>query len=173
MNKNSYSILIHYSFSRKARARAETRSEGRTGCQNNTEPQHESNYDVIKTGAAARSPHALTHHIDELRELELEPHGHRLRDVDDGPHQLVVVGEKVVVEPLGVGVPAAHEPHAEQRRREEGGAGATGTHSSHPAITGSATAAATPPSSVRPSVRPSDASSGLVQSFHCRLCPEI
>ena len=59
-----------------------------------------------------------THHVDELRELELEPDGHRLRDVDDGPHQLVVVGEEVVVEPLGVGVAPADQPDAEQRRHQ-------------------------------------------------------
>ena len=43
-----------------------------------------------------------THHINQLGELQLELDGDGVRDVDDGPHQLVVAGEQVVKQPLGV-----------------------------------------------------------------------
>ena len=45
-----------------------------------------------------------THHVDELRELELELDGDGVRDIHDGSDQLVVRGEQVVKQPLGVGV---------------------------------------------------------------------
>jgi hypothetical protein len=45
---------------------------------------------------------SIAYHINELRELELEPDGDGLRHVDHRPHQLVVVGQEVVVEPLGI-----------------------------------------------------------------------
>ena len=44
------------------------------------------------------------HHINQLGELQLELDGDGVRDVDDGPHQLVVAGEQVVKQPLGVWV---------------------------------------------------------------------
>ena len=44
----------------------------------------------------------ISHHINQLGELQLELDGDGVRDVDDGPHQLVVAGEQVVKQPLGV-----------------------------------------------------------------------
>ena len=46
----------------------------------------------------------ISHHINQLGELQLELDGDGVRDVDDGPHQLVVAGEQVVKQPLGVWV---------------------------------------------------------------------
>ena len=46
----------------------------------------------------------VTHHVDELGELELELDGDGVRDVHDGPDQLVVGGEQVIKQPLGVWV---------------------------------------------------------------------
>lgn len=45
-----------------------------------------------------------TYDIDELAEFEFDADAEHVGGVDDGPHELVVVGEQVVVEPLGVGV---------------------------------------------------------------------
>ena len=44
------------------------------------------------------------YHINQLGELQLELNGDGVRDVDDGPHQLVVAGEQIVKQPLGVWV---------------------------------------------------------------------
>ena len=38
----------------------------------------------------------VTHHVDELGELELELDGDGIGDVDDGPDQLVVAGEEII-----------------------------------------------------------------------------
>ena len=54
----------------------------------------------------------LTHHGNQLGELELEVDSDGLGDVGHGPHQLVVVGEEVIIEPLGIGVTPVH-PRAE------------------------------------------------------------
>ena len=48
-----------------------------------------------------------THHVNQLRQLEFELDGDGVGDVHDGPHQLVVGGQQVVKQPLGVGVAAA------------------------------------------------------------------
>ena len=45
-----------------------------------------------------------THHIDQLGELELELDGDGVRDVHDGPDELVVGGEQVIKQPLGIRV---------------------------------------------------------------------
>ena len=42
------------------------------------------------------------HHVNQLGELQLELDGDGVRDVDDRPHQLVVAGQQVVKQPLGV-----------------------------------------------------------------------
>ena len=42
------------------------------------------------------------HHINQLGELQFELDCDGVRDVDDRPHQLVVAGEQVVKQPLGV-----------------------------------------------------------------------
>ena len=42
-----------------------------------------------------------------MRQLEFELDGDGVRDVHDGPDQLVVGGQQVVKQPLGVGVAAA------------------------------------------------------------------
>ena len=44
------------------------------------------------------------HHVNQLGELQLELDGDGVGDVDDGPDQLVVAGEQVVKQPLGVRV---------------------------------------------------------------------
>ena len=56
--------------------------------------------------AAPYHTNSVTHHGYQLGELELELNRHHLRHVGHGPHQLVVVGQEVIVEALGVGVPA-------------------------------------------------------------------
>ena len=48
-----------------------------------------------------------SHHCNELGELELELDRDDLGDVGHGPDQLVVVAQQVVIQPLGVRVPAA------------------------------------------------------------------
>ena len=48
-----------------------------------------------------------THHVNQLRQLEFELDGDCVRDVHDGSDQLVVGGQQVVKQPLGVGVAAA------------------------------------------------------------------
>ena len=45
-----------------------------------------------------------THHVNKLGQFELQPDRNGLRDVDDWPDQLVVPGEDLVVESLGVRV---------------------------------------------------------------------
>lgn len=45
-----------------------------------------------------------TYDIDELTQFEFDADAQHVGGVDDRPHQLVVVGEEVVVEALGVGV---------------------------------------------------------------------
>ena len=47
-------------------------------------------------------PH--THHINKLGELELELDGDGVGDVHDGPDELVVGGEQVIKQPLGIRV---------------------------------------------------------------------
>ena len=46
-----------------------------------------------------------SHHGNELGELELELYCDDLGDVGHGSDELVVVGQEVIVQPLGVGVP--------------------------------------------------------------------
>ena len=46
----------------------------------------------------------MTYHIYELGKLKFDAHCERIRGVDDRPDQLVVVGEQVVVQTLGVRV---------------------------------------------------------------------
>ena len=48
-----------------------------------------------------------THHVNQLRQFEFELDGDGVRDVHDGSDQLVVGGQQVVKQPLGVGVAAA------------------------------------------------------------------
>ena len=45
-----------------------------------------------------------THHINQLWELELELDGDGVRDVHDGSDELVVGGEQVIKQPLGIRV---------------------------------------------------------------------
>ena len=47
---------------------------------------------------------ANIYHVNQLREFELDFDGEGVTDVGNGPHELVVVGQQVVVEALGVGV---------------------------------------------------------------------
>ncbi|GBP52872.1 hypothetical protein EVAR_39036_1 [Eumeta japonica] len=49
-----------------------------------------------------------TYYVDELAEFELDADPEHVGRVDDGPHQLVVVAEEVVIEALGVGVAGGH-----------------------------------------------------------------
>ena len=59
-----------------------------------------------------------THHGYQLGELELEVDSDSLGDVGHWPDQLVVVGEEVIVKPLGVRVTSVHlgaEQQQEQR----------------------------------------------------------
>lgn len=77
---------------------------------------------------ATQSEH--TYDIDELAELELDADAEHVGRVDDGAHQLVVVGQQVVVEALGVGVAGgdgAHEAAGrqppEQRAHQLSGSG--------------------------------------------------
>ena len=44
------------------------------------------------------------YHVNKLREFEFELHCDGIGDVDDGSDQLVVAGEEVIEQPLGVGV---------------------------------------------------------------------
>ena len=44
------------------------------------------------------------HHINQLGELQLELDGDGVRDVHDGPDELVVGGEQVIKQPLGIRV---------------------------------------------------------------------
>ena len=44
------------------------------------------------------------HHVNQLGELQLELDGDGVGDVDNRPNQLVVAGEQVVKQPLGVRV---------------------------------------------------------------------
>ena len=46
----------------------------------------------------------MSYHVNELRELEFNLDGDGVGDVLDGPDQLVVAGEDLVVESLGVRV---------------------------------------------------------------------
>ena len=46
----------------------------------------------------------MSYHVNELRELEFNLDGDGVGDVLDGPDQLVVPGEDLVVESLGVRV---------------------------------------------------------------------
>jgi hypothetical protein len=69
-----------------------------------------------------------TYHVDELGELKLDADAQHVRGVDHGAHELVVVGQQVVVEALRVGVAGdgsvddqgREEPHA-QRFPDYGG----------------------------------------------------
>ena len=49
-----------------------------------------------------------TYHGYQLGELQLEVDGDSLTDVGHGSHQLVVVGQQVVIQSLGVRVPTLH-----------------------------------------------------------------
>ena len=54
-------------------------------------------------------PGCHTHHINQLGELELELDGDGVRDVHDGPDQLVVGGEQVIKQALGIRItPGQH-----------------------------------------------------------------
>lgn len=65
-----------------------------------------------------------THHVNELREFELDTDAKNVGSVDYGADKFVVVGEEIVVEALGIGVTsdgAVHDertqqPHAERFR---------------------------------------------------------
>lgn len=46
-----------------------------------------------------------TYDVDELTEFEFDADPKHVGGVDDGSDKFVVVGEEVIVEPLGVGVP--------------------------------------------------------------------
>lgn len=58
------------------------------------------------TNQVAHKHTGNTHHVNELGEFQLDLHLQRVGHVDDRPHQLVVVGKQVIVQPLGVRVPA-------------------------------------------------------------------
>lgn len=45
-----------------------------------------------------------TYDVDELTEFEFDADSEHVGGVDDGAHELVIVGEQVIVETLGVGV---------------------------------------------------------------------
>ncbi len=60
-----------------------------------------------------------TYHVDELRQLELDPDRESVCGVDDRAHQLVVVGEEVVVEALGIGVASVERRGGPRRRRRQ------------------------------------------------------
>ena len=49
----------------------------------------------------------ITYQIDELREFELDADGEDVAVVDNWSHDLIVVGEQVVVEALGVRIATA------------------------------------------------------------------
>ena len=55
-----------------------------------------------------------TYHINKLRKFEFDSDWKNVCCVDDWPDQFVVVGQEVVVEPLGVGVSGVeHDPGAD------------------------------------------------------------
>lgn len=63
------------------------------------------------------------HHVDELTQLELDAHGESVADVEHGPHELVVVAEQVVVQPLGVGVGGAAGERGQRGQQQQRGRG--------------------------------------------------
>lgn len=79
--------------------------------------------------------YSCTHHVDELRQLELDADPEDIRGVDDRSHQLVVVGEQVVVETLGVRV-AGHGAVHDQRGQQPSAERLAGTWPplTHPAL---------------------------------------
>jgi len=58
-----------------------------------------------------------TYHVDELGELKLDADAQHVRGVDHGAHELVVVGQQVIVETLRVGV--AGDGSVDDQGREE------------------------------------------------------
>lgn len=52
----------------------------------------------------AAEPVSDTYDVDELTEFEFDANAQHVGGVDDRPDQFVVVGEEVIVEPLGIGV---------------------------------------------------------------------
>jgi len=60
-----------------------------------------------------------THHINELRQLQLDPDGQGIRGVDHRPDQLVVVGQEVIVQSLRVGVSRVENGPCGQRTDEQ------------------------------------------------------
>lgn len=48
-----------------------------------------------------------THDINELTELKLDSHRECVADVENGAHELVVVAQQVVVQPLRVWIASA------------------------------------------------------------------
>ena len=58
-----------------------------------------------------------THHGYQLGELELEVDSDSLGDVGHWPDQLVVVGEEVIVKPLGVRVTSVHLGTEQQQKQ--------------------------------------------------------
>ena len=51
----------------------------------------------------------MSYHVNELRELEFNLDGDGVGDVLDGPDQLVVAGQDLVIQPLGVRVTPHHD----------------------------------------------------------------
>jgi hypothetical protein len=58
----------------------------------------------IKVVPGPQRGRVRTYHFDQLAQFQSEPHGQRLRVVSHRPDQSVVVGQQVVVQPLGVRV---------------------------------------------------------------------
>lgn len=80
-----------------------------------------------------------TYDIDELAQLELDADAQHVGGVDDGAHQLVVVGQQVVVQPLGVGVAGQRAAQPARRQPEQ-----------HPATAHAATVRRAAPRSLPP-----------------------
>lgn len=57
-----------------------------------------------RRGALKTEDGSNTYDVDQLTEFEFDADSQHVGGVDDGPHELVVVGEEVIVEALGVGV---------------------------------------------------------------------
>lgn len=55
-------------------------------------------------GGAAAEDQCNTYDVDELTEFEFDADSQYVGGVDDRSHELVVVGQEVIVESLGVGV---------------------------------------------------------------------
>lgn len=60
---------------------------------------------------------SFTYHIDELRQLKLDAYTQHVRGVHHRAHELVVVGQQVVVEPLRVRIPGDGCVNDERREK--------------------------------------------------------